>query len=63
MISREEIRTVLENTLELKQEMVRDYQEFADDVEDQDIAKMFKHFAEGEALHAVELKEALKEIE
>lgn len=63
MISHEEIRTVLENTLELKQDMVRDYQEFADDIDNPEIAKMFKHFAEGEALHATELKEALRNIE
>lgn len=62
MITKAEIRNVLENTLELKQEMVQDYQEFADDVEDAEIAKMFKHFAEGEALQAVELKEALKNL-
>lgn len=63
MISNEEIRTVLENTLELKQDMVRDYQEFADDVQDAEIAKLFKHFAEGEALHATKLKEVLKNID
>lgn len=63
MIAKEEIRTVLENTLELKQEMIRDYQEFADDVGDAQIAKLFKHFAEGEALHAVQLKDTLKSIE
>lgn len=62
MITKAEIRNVLENTLELKQEMVQDYQEFADDVENAEIAKMFKHFAEGEALQAVELKEALKNL-
>ncbi|WP_110953339.1 ferritin family protein [Anaerosinus massiliensis] len=55
-----DIKAMLENTLEAKQEMVRDYQEFADHVHDEEIAKMFKHFAEGEALHAVKLKEALK---
>lgn len=62
MFEKEEIRTVLENTLELKQEMVRDYQEFADDVGDVEIAKMFKHFAEGEALQARQIKEKLKDI-
>lgn len=60
MIEKEEIITVLENTLELKQEMVRDYQEFADDVGNQEIAKMFKHFAEGEALQARQIKDVLK---
>lgn len=55
-----DIKAMLENTLEAKQEMVRDYQEFADHVHDGEIAKMFKHFAEGEALDAVKLKEALK---
>lgn len=62
MISEEEIRTVLESTLEIKQEMVRDYQEFADDVEDVTIKKMFKHFAEGEALQAAKIKDVLKNI-
>lgn len=63
MVAKEEIRTVLENTLEIKQEMVRDYEEFADEVGDEGISKMFKHFAEGEALHAVKIKETLKNIE
>lgn len=62
MIEKEEIVTVLENTLELKQEMIRDYQEFADDVGDKDIAKMFKHFAEGEALQAKQIQDTLKNI-
>ncbi|MBP2633134.1 MAG: hypothetical protein H6Q70_3762 [Firmicutes bacterium] len=60
----EDIKCMLETTLEDKQEHVRDYQEFADKIYDSEseIAKMFKHFAEGEALHAVRLKEALDKL-
>ena len=58
----DDVKCMLETTLEDKQEHVRDYQEFADKVHDDELAKMFKHFAEADALHAVKLKEALNKL-
>lgn len=55
-----DIKTTLKTTLEQKQELVRDYQTFADEINDDEIAKMYKHFAEAEALHATKIRDTLQ---
>lgn len=55
-------KTTLRNTLIEKQELVRNYQGFAGKIDDQDIAKMYRHFAEAEALHATQIKDKLEEL-
>ena len=57
-----DIKTSLRNTLTQKQELVRDYQSYADRVNDKEVAKMFKHFAEAEALHATQIKDKLDDL-
>ena len=57
-----DIRTSLRTTLTQKQELVRDYQAFADRINDKEISKMFKHFAEAEALHATQIKDILNDL-
>jgi len=52
----------LRSTLTQKQELVRDYQSFAGQINDPDIAKMYKHFAEAEALHATQIKDKLEQL-
>lgn len=57
-----DIKTSLRTTLTQKQELVRDYQSYADRINDKDVSKMFKHFAEAEALHATQIKDKLNEL-
>lgn len=54
-----DVKTALRTTLTQKQELVRDYQSFASKINDPDVAKMYRHFAEAEALHATKIKEQL----
>ncbi|SMC58185.1 rubrerythrin family protein [Sporomusa malonica] len=54
-----DIKTALRTTLTQKQELVRDYQSYADRINDKEVAKMFKHFAEAEALHSTQIKDKL----
>lgn len=54
-----DLKTALRSTLTQKQELVRDYQTFAEQINNQDVSKMYRHFAEAEALHATKIKEAL----
>lgn len=56
------IKSTLRNTLTQKQELIRDYQNFATQLNDNDIAKMYSHFAEAEALQATQIKEKLEEL-
>jgi rubrerythrin len=56
-------KTTLQNTLTQKQELVRDYQTFAEQLQDDDVAKMYRHFAEAEALHATKIKEKLENLQ
>jgi len=56
-----DIKATLRTTLEQKQELVRDYQTFANKIDDAGVAKMFKHFAEAEALQATQIKDKLDE--
>ncbi|MCE5285488.1 MAG: rubrerythrin family protein [Pelosinus sp.] len=55
-------KTALQKTLTEKQELVRNYQDFAREMNDQEISKMYKHFAEAEALHATQIKDKLEEL-
>lgn len=55
-------KTILRSTLTKKQELVRDYQTVANQITDAEIAKLYKHFAEAEALHATKIKAALNEL-
>jgi rubrerythrin len=54
-----DIKSALRNTLTQKQELVRDYQTVADKVDDSEVSKMYKHFAEAEMLHATQIKDKL----
>jgi len=56
------VKSALRNTLTQKQELVRDYQTFADQLNDNDVAKMYSHFAEAEALHATQIKDKLEQL-
>jgi len=55
-------KSALRNTLTQKQELVRDYQAVADQLNNNDVAKMYSHFAEAEALHATQIKEKLEQL-
>lgn len=57
-----DIKTSLRTTLTQKQELVRDYQTFAGKINDPDISKMYRHFAEAEALHATQIKDQLNKL-
>lgn len=57
-----DLKTALRTTLVQKQELVRDYQSFATRINDDDVSKMFRHFAEAEALHATQIKEKLDNL-
>ncbi|WP_122628892.1 rubrerythrin family protein [Lucifera butyrica] len=58
-----DVKTALRTTLTQKQELVRDYQTFATQINDTEVAKMFKHFAEAEALHATQIKDRLNKLQ
>ena len=57
-----DLKTALRTTLTQKQELVRDYQTFAKQINDKKVAKMYSHFAEAEALHATQIKEQLDQL-
>jgi rubrerythrin len=57
-----DVATTLRNTLTHKQELVRDYQSFAKQINNTEVAKMYSHFAEAEALHATQIKEQLNQL-
>lgn len=57
-----DIRSTLRDTLTHKQELVRDYQTFAQQIDNNEVAKMYSHFAEAEALHATQIKENLERL-
>lgn len=58
-----DVKTALRSTLTKKQELVRDYQTFAEQISNDDVSKMYRHFAEAEALHATKIKEKLAELQ
>ncbi len=57
-----DVRSALQTTLTQKQELVRDYQTFAKQINDKEVAKMYSHFAEAEALHATQIKDQLNKL-
>lgn len=57
-----DVRSALRDTLTQKQELVRDYQTFAKQIDNNEVAKMYSHFAEAEALHATQIKEKLERL-
>lgn len=57
-----DLKSALRTTLTQKQELVRDYQSFADRINDKEVSKMFKHFAEAEALHSTQIKDKLDSL-
>lgn len=57
-----DVKSALRNTLTRKQELVRDYQTFAKQIDNDDVAKMYSHFAEAEGLHATQIKQKLDEL-
>lgn len=58
-----DVKSALRTTLTQKQELVRDYQSFAARIDDKEIAKLYRHFAEAEALHATQIKETLDSLQ
>ena len=58
-----DVKSALRTTLTQKQELVRDYQTFAGQLTNNDVAKMYSHFAEAEALHATQIKEKLEQLQ
>lgn len=57
-----DIKTALRSTLTQKQELVRDYQTFAEQINDPEVSKLYRHFAEAEALHATKIKDELNKL-
>ncbi|MBP2649826.1 MAG: hypothetical protein H6Q74_651 [Firmicutes bacterium] len=57
-----DLKATLRTTLTKKQELVRDYQTYADQINDQAVSKMYSHFAEAEALDATKIKEKLEAL-
>lgn len=57
-----DVKSALRDTLTQKQELVRDYQTFAKEIDNNEVAKMYSHFAEAEALHATQIKEKLDRL-
>jgi hypothetical protein len=57
-----DLKSALRTTLTQKQELVRDYQTFAEQINDPDVSKMYRHFAEAEALHATQIKDKLNQL-
>lgn len=58
-----DVKTALRTVLVQKQEAVRDYQTFASRINDPDVSKMFRHFAEAEGLHASQIKDKLDQMQ
>ena len=57
-----DVKLTLSTTLKQKQELVRDYQTFSQQLKDKEVAKMYSHFAEAEALHATQIREKLEQL-
>ena len=58
-----DLKTALRSTLTQKQELVRDYQTFAEQVNNEEVSKLYRHFAEAEALHATKIKNELDKLQ
>ncbi len=57
-----DVKTALRTTLTQKQELVRDYQTFAEQIDNPEVSKLYRHFAEAEALHATQIKDKLADL-
>lgn len=57
-----DVKSALRTTLVQKQELVRDYQSFAESIKNPEVSKMYRHFAEAEGLHASQIKEKLDSL-
>jgi rubrerythrin len=57
-----DLKSALRTTLVQKQELVRDYQTFAEQINNSEVSKMYRHFAEAEALHATQIKQTLDQL-
>lgn len=58
-----DLKTALRSTLTQKQELVRDYQTFAEQINNEEVSKLYRHFAEAEALHATKIKNELDKLQ
>jgi len=58
-----DVKTALRTVLVQKQEAVRDFQTYATRISDPDVSKLFKHFAEAEAIHATQIKDKLDQLQ
>lgn len=58
-----DVKNALETVLEQKQEAVRDFQAYAGRINDAEISKLFRHFAEAEAIHCTQIKDKLHELQ
>lgn len=52
-------KSLIEELLDAKQEMIRDYQMRADETDRPEVHRMLKHFAEEEARQAAEMRSLL----
>ncbi len=57
-----DVKTALRTTLVQKQELVRDYQTFASQINQHEISELFRDFAEAEALHATKIRQTLEKL-
>lgn len=58
-----DVKTALMTVLVQKQEAVRDFQTYATRINDPEVSKLFKHFAEAEAIHATQIKDKLDQLQ
>lgn len=58
-----DVKTALRTVLVQKQEAVRDFQTYATRINDPEVSKLFKHFAEAEAIHATQIKDKLDQLQ
>lgn len=58
-----DLKTALRTTLTQTQELVRDYQTFAEQINEEEVSKMYRHFAETEGLHATQIKKQLEKLQ
>lgn len=58
-----DVKTALRTVLVQKQEAVRDFQTYATRINDPEVSKLFRHFAEAEAIHATQIKDKLDQLQ
>ncbi|MDU2066703.1 MAG: rubrerythrin family protein [Sporomusaceae bacterium] len=57
-----DVRTALRTTLTQKQELVRDYQSFAETINNEKVAALYREFAEQEGYAAATIKDELDKL-